>query len=241
MGNCPTGFLVRLTTGDGLYLAPNLAVGEYVATVEKGGFRRAVRSGVQLQVDQHAQVNVRLDVGQIAETVEVQAEAPLVDTSNTSLGKVVEQRRVTELPLNGRNALALTLLTPSVKSNAGPTASGFADRGIQLSSISINGGPNAMNGQLLDGSNNIQSYIGEVAINPGVDSVEEFKVQSHNDSVEVGDLALTVVEDVAGVRRGPACCGPLLVDVYVLLDDTLQPLQERQHFSYAKLTIHNPF
>src|SRR5437870_4047696 len=138
------------TTGDGLYLAPNLAVGEYVVTVEKGGFRRAVRSGVQLQVDQHAQVNVRLDVGQIAETVEVQAEAPLVDTSNTSLGKVVEQRRVTELPLNGRNALALTLLTPSVKSNAGPTASGFADRGIQLSSISINGGPNAMNGQLLD-------------------------------------------------------------------------------------------
>lgn len=166
------------TTNDGLYQAPNLAVGEYTVAAEKAGFRRSVRSGIQLQVDQRAQVNIRLDVGQIAETVEVKGEAPLVDTSSTSLGKVVDQRRVTELPLNGRNALALTLLTPSVKSNAGPTASGFADRGIQLSSISINGGPNAMNGQLLDGGNNIQSYIGEVAINPGVDSVEEFKVQS---------------------------------------------------------------
>ncbi len=174
------------SNNDGLYTAPNLAVGEYVVTVEKAGFRRSVRSGVQLQVDQRAQVSVKLDVGQVSETVEVIAEAPLVDTSNVSLGKVVDQRRVAELPLNGRSALALTLLTPSVKSNAGPTASGFADRGIQLSSISINGGPNAMNGQLLDGGNNIQSYIGEVAINPGVDSVEEFKVQSGAMSAEFG-------------------------------------------------------
>ena len=160
------------TTSDGLFQASNLAVGEYSLTVEQQGFRKVVRSGIQLQVDQRAQVDIRLEVGQLAETIEVQGEAPLVDTSNTSIGKVVDQKRVAELPLNGRNALALTLLTPSVKSNAGPTASGFADRGIQLSSISINGGPNAMNGQLLDGGNNIQSYIGEVAINPGVDSVE---------------------------------------------------------------------
>ena len=177
------------STGDGLYLAPNLTVGDYTVAVEKAGFRRALRTGVVLQVDQRAQVDIKLDIGQLAETVEVKGEAPLVDTSNTSIGKVVDQKRVQELPLNGRNALALTLLTPSVKSNAGPTASGFADRGIQLSSISINGGPNAMNAQLLDGANNIQSYIGEVAINPGVDSVEEFKVQSGAMSAEYGFTA----------------------------------------------------
>lgn len=187
---------VAETTGDGLYSAPNLAVGEYTISVEKGGFRRAIRSGVQLQVDQRAQVDFRLEVGTVAETVEVKGEAPLVDTTNTSIGKVVDQRRVTELPLNGRNALALTLLTPSVKSNAGPTSSGFADRGIQLSSISINGGPNAMNGQLLDGGNNIQSYIGEVAINPGVDSVEEFKVQSGAMSAEYGFTAGGIINMV---------------------------------------------
>jgi hypothetical protein len=195
--NIQTNFtLETATTGDGLYQAPNLAVGEYTVTVEKQGFRKVVRSGLQLQVDQRAQVDVTLEVGQLADSIEVQGEAPLVDTSNTSIGKVVDQKRVSELPLNGRNALALTLLTPSVKSNAGPTASGFADRGIQLSSISINGGPNAMNGQLLDGGNNIQSYIGEVAINPGVDSVEEFKVQSGGMSAEYGFTAGGVINMV---------------------------------------------
>jgi hypothetical protein len=175
-----------VTSGEGLYSAPTLAVGNYDVTIEKPGFKRTVRSGVTLQVDQRAQLDVTLEIGQIAESVRVEAQAPLVDTGGASIGKVVENRRVVELPLNGRNALALTLLTPSVKSNAGPTNSGFGDRGIQLSSISINGGPNAMNGQLLDGGNNIQSYIGEVAINPGVDAVEEFKVQSGAMSAEYG-------------------------------------------------------
>ena len=174
------------TSDEGYYSAPSLAVGNYSVNVEHTGFKRAVRTGITLQVDQRAQVDVVLELGAVAESVVVEAEAPLVDTGSASIGKVVENRRVVELPLNGRNALALTLLTPSVKSNAGSTNSGFGDRGIQLSSISINGGPNAMNGQLLDGGNNIQSYIGEVAINPGVDSVEEFKVQSGAMSAEFG-------------------------------------------------------
>jgi hypothetical protein len=89
------------------------------------------------------------------------------------------------------------MLTPSVKSNAGPTNSGFGDRGIQLSSISINGGPNAMNAQSLDGGNNIQSYIGEVAINPAVDAVEEFKVQTGVMSSEYGFTAGGVINVVS--------------------------------------------
>lgn len=195
--NVETNSVFRTETNDqGYYAAPNLAVGSYSVTAERTGFRKSVRTGLAIQVDQRAQVDIRLDIGEVAETVEVKAEAPLVDTSNTSIGKVVDQRRVAELPLNGRNALALTLLTPSVKSNAGPTASGFADRGIQLSSISINGGPNAMNAQLLDGSNNIQSYIGEVAINPAVDAVEEFKVQSGAMPAEYGFTAGGIINMV---------------------------------------------
>jgi hypothetical protein len=178
--------VVTETNNDGFFSAPALQVGEYSIAVEKAGFKRALRSGLSLQVDQRAQVDFRLDVGGVAETIEVVGEAPLVDTGSATVGKVVENRRVVELPLNGRNALALTLLTPSVKSNAGPTNSGFGDRGIQLSSISINGGPNAMNAQALDGGNNIQSYIGEVAISPAVDAVEEFKVQSGTMSAEFG-------------------------------------------------------
>ena len=174
------------SSADGLFSAPLLTIGNYSIAVEKQGFKRAVRSGLNLQVDQRAEINFKLDVGGTTETIEVRGEAPLVDTGSATVGKVVENRRVVELPLNGRNALALTLLTPSVKSNAGPTNSGFADRGIQLSSISINGGPNAMNAQSLDGGNNIQSYIGEVAISPAVDAVEEFKVQSGTMSAEFG-------------------------------------------------------
>ncbi|HYZ83679.1 MAG TPA: carboxypeptidase regulatory-like domain-containing protein, partial [Bryobacteraceae bacterium] len=184
------------TSEDGYYSAPTLAVGNYTVNVEKEGFKRAVRTGITLQVDQRAQVDLTLDLGAVSESVQVQGQAPLVDTGSASIGKVVENRRVVELPLNGRNALALTLLTPSVKSNAGPTNSGFGDRGIQLSSISINGGPNAMNGQLLDGGNNIQSYVGEVAINPGVDAVEEFKVQSGAMSAEYGFTAGGIINMV---------------------------------------------
>lgn len=185
------------TNNDGVYSATALQIGEYSIAVEKQGFKRAVRTGLTLQVDQRGQIDFRMDVGGVAETIEVKGEAPLVDTGSATVGKVVENRRVMELPLNGRNALALTLLTPSVKSNAGPTNSGFGDRGIQLSSISINGGPNAMNAQSLDGSNNIQSYIGEVAINPAVDAVEEFKVQSGTMSAEYGFTAGGVINVVS--------------------------------------------
>ena len=176
---------VAQTNTDGFYTAPTLPVGSYTVTAEKQGFKRSVRSGITLLVDQRAQVDLTVEIGAVAESIEVRSEAPLVDTGSATLGKVIENRRVLELPLKRRNALALTLLTPGVKSNAGPTNSGFGDRGIQLSSISINGGPNSMNGMVLDGGNNIQSYIGEVAINPGVDAVEEFKVQSGAMSVRV--------------------------------------------------------
>src|SRR5262249_59637389 len=129
--------------------------------------------------DQKAEVNFTLQIGAVAETIEVSSEAVLLDTASATFGKVVESRRIQELPLNGRNALSLTLLTPSVKSNAGSTNTGFVDRGTAISSISINGGPNAMNGSLLDGSTNVMSYYGEINIPPAVDAVEAFNI--HHD------------------------------------------------------------
>ena len=173
----------------GLYVAPGMAVGEYEIAVESAGFRRTVRSGVTLQVGQNAEVNVMLEIGQVTEVVEVVGEAPLVDTGGATIGEVIERKRVSDLPINGRGALALTMLTAGVISNAGPTNSGFGDRGIQLSSISINGSPNSMNAQMLDGNNNILSYVGEVGVPIAVDSVEEFKVQSGTMSSEFGFTA----------------------------------------------------
>ena len=174
---------------NGLYVAPGMAVGEYEIAVESDGFRRSVRSGVTLQVGQNAEIDVTLEIGQVTEVVEVIGQAPLVDTGGATIGEVIERKRVSDLPINGRGALALTMLTAGVISNAGPTNSGFGDRGIQLSSISINGSPNSMNAQMLDGNNNILSYVGEVGVPIAVDSVEEFKVQSGTMSSEFGYTA----------------------------------------------------
>ena len=131
--NVATNAAFETTSNDaGFYNAPNLPVGEYTITASANGFKRAVRTGVGLQVGQNAQINITLDVGAVAETVKVMAEVPLVDTGSATLGVVIENRRVRDLPLNGRNALALTLLNSGVISNAGPTNSGFGDRGVRF-------------------------------------------------------------------------------------------------------------
>lgn len=185
-----------VTNEAGLYVAPALNVGEYAITVEKQGFKKLVRSGITLQVDQRAQVDLQLDLGDLSQAIEVTAAATLVDTGTATVGKVIENRRVQELPLNGRNALSLVLLTPGVKSQAGPTNSGFGDRGIQLSAISINGGPSALNSFVLDGANNNQGYLADINANPTVDAIQEFKVQSNTMSAEFGFTAGGVVNIV---------------------------------------------
>jgi hypothetical protein len=185
-----------VTTSEGFYTAPGLPIGVYTVTVTQAGFKKAVRNGVTLQVDQKAQVDIALELGGVNEAVEVTAQAPLTDTGSATVGKVIENRRMVELPINGRNALALVVLTPSVKSNAGPTNSGFGDRGLQISNISINGGPNSMNGNTIDGGSNIQAFVGEVNISPSVDAISEFKVQSSVMSAEFGFTAGGVVNIV---------------------------------------------
>ena len=191
--NIGTNAVFRTTSNEqGFFTAPNLPIGEYEIAGELQGFKRAVRSGVTLQVDQKAVIDLMLQVGAVAERVEVVGEAALVDASSATVGKVVENRRVQELPLNGRNTLALTLLTPGVRSNAA-SSSGFGDRGVEVTSVSINNGPTAMNGQVLDGGNNIQTYLGDINMNPAVDAVEEFKVQTNTMSAEFGFTAGGVV------------------------------------------------
>jgi Carboxypeptidase regulatory-like domain/TonB dependent receptor len=184
------------TNDAGFYNAPSLPVGEYLVSAEKTGFKTAVVTGITLQVGEGARVDLKVELGAVSERIEVHATAPLVNTSSATVGKVIENRRVTELPLNGRNALALMALAPSVKSNSGPTQSGFSDRGVALSAISINGGPGGINQYILDGATNNQSYLADINVNPAVDAVEEFKVQTSTMSSEFGFTAGGVVNIV---------------------------------------------
>ena len=174
------------TNKDGFYTTPPLIVGSYRVTVEHAGFKKTVRSGLVLQVDQKAEINIQLEVGAVGDSVQVTGEAPLVNTEDASIGQVIENRRVQELPLNGRNAFALVLLSPDVHSNAGPAQSGFADRGTSLADWSINGGPNAANNLLVDGMVASNSYYPDLNANLAVDAVQEFKVQSGSMSAEYG-------------------------------------------------------
>jgi hypothetical protein len=171
---------------DGYYTSPALNVGNYQVVAEHPGFKKAVSSGIVLQVDQQAEINIRLDVGAVSESVEVTGAAPLVNTENGSIGQVIDNRSVEVLPLNGRNAFALALLAPDVHPNAGPIQSGFADRGTSLSDWSINGGPNSVNNMLVDGMVASNSYYPDLNADLAVDAVQEFKVQSGSMSAEFG-------------------------------------------------------
>lgn len=175
-----------ITNNDGNYVVPNLSVGGYAVSATKEGFKKAIRSGLTLEVDQKAEINLVLEAGAVNEVVEVTSQASLVDTTTATFGKVIENRRVQDLPVNGRNALSLVLLAPTVQSAAGPSASGFGDRGTQVSLIRINGGPFATNNLLVDGLSSTNVYVPDVNINPNVDAVQEFKVQTNTMSSEYG-------------------------------------------------------
>lgn len=185
-----------LSNEQGNYSVPFLQPGQYRIVAQARGFKPLSRDGITLAVDQVARIDIRMEVGQVTETIEVVAEAALVDSSNATLGVVVENRRVVDLPLNGRNALALVMLTPAVISTAGPTNSGFANRGTALSAVSINGGPPVFNSYVLDGGNNNQAQQSDINVQPAVDAVEEFKVQHNTMSAEYGFTAGGVVNIV---------------------------------------------
>jgi len=103
-----------VTNEAGLYRFPALAPGMYTIRAEAGGFRAAVRSNVELQVQQAARIDFVLTVGQVNEVVEVSATAGLLSTEDATVGTVIEQRRIVDLPLNGRNFLQLVSLSPNV-------------------------------------------------------------------------------------------------------------------------------
>ena len=102
-----------VTNETGNYLLPNLALGPYRLEAMLPGFRSFAQTGIVLQVNSNPTLNVVLEVGQVAETIEVSANAALVETRSVGVGQVVENERIVELPLNGRNATDLILLSRS--------------------------------------------------------------------------------------------------------------------------------
>ena len=115
LANAQTGLSREATTGqNGNYLFTILQPGTYNLSVEAQGFRRTVQNNIELQVNQRAEVNLQLQVGQVTDTLEVTGTAPLLEAESSTLGTVVNTQFTEELPLNGRNFVQLATLSPGV-------------------------------------------------------------------------------------------------------------------------------
>jgi hypothetical protein len=176
------------TSEAGVYRVPFLAPGLYEVTVEAPGFKRAVRKDVPVQIDVAARLDIPLELGQVTESVEVTAAAPLLNSENAAVGTVIENKRILELPLNGRNWLQMVALSPNV--SAEMRASGHVDsrqggeRGRQA--ISIAGQRQFFNRYTLDGVENTDVNYNTYVIRPSVEALNEFKIQTGIYSAEFG-------------------------------------------------------
>lgn len=201
--NIETGITRTTITDDqGRYHAPNLALGEYEVQAELTGFQTGLRSGIKLTVGREAVVDFTLKVGEITEKIVVVGEAPLVNTTSSMLSELVDDKKIRDLPLNGRDYVQLATLQPGVyinKSQSRPTTSSGAQRGRGLQ-ISISGGRPSQNNFRLDGvtiSDHANTTPGGAAgVNLGVDAIREFSVLTNTYSAEFGRSAGGVINAV---------------------------------------------
>src|SRR2546421_5477345 len=178
----------RATTNEtGNYSLPYLVPGDYDVRVESAGFKVATRKGVELQVGAVARIDFKLEVGEITQQVEVTGGAPLLNTETAALGTVIENRRIVDLPLNGRNYLQLVTLSPNVTTEGGAGGAGGLQGGARSStSLSIAGQRLEYNRYTLDGVENTDPNFNSYIIQPSVDALQEFKVQTGIYSAEFG-------------------------------------------------------
>lgn len=191
--NTATG-LTRTAAADasGGYVFSLLPVGSYNVTVEHPGFRKYERRGVLLQANENVRVDVVLAVGNVTETITVEAAATLVDTRAPTLNHTVDSKRVVELPLNGRNPADLVFLAPGVASGTGNNTGdvgGSAWRPKGQKEITVNGARNNNIRFTLDGGTNMDDLVNNNMDLPFPDAVQEFSAQTSNMGVEQGGLS----------------------------------------------------
>ncbi|MBL8229213.1 MAG: TonB-dependent receptor [Bryobacterales bacterium] len=186
-----------ITDSGGAFLIGQLTPGDYQLTAEMAGFRRYVRNGVTLQVGQRARVDVQLTLGTVSEAIEVTAEPPLLDTSEASLGQAIENRKILELPLNGRNVVALAALSTGVVPGSG-FGIGVPDGRAALiqaatANMVVNGGMSAHNDVLVDGVPLALCCQNQIAFIPSIDATQEFRVRTNLFDAEYGRTSGGVV------------------------------------------------
>jgi hypothetical protein len=182
-----------VTNAEGNYAVPFLRPGPYEMTVDLSGFQKYTRSGMVLQVNETATINVALGVGGVTEQVSVTAESPLLETSNASRGTVIDSARIAELPLQSRSPIALVPLVAGVTYNAQAIYLRPFDNGA-LADFSMNGGQNRNNEFLLDGApNNANQGGNNIAYVPPAEAVQEMKISTNSYDAQYGRTAGGVI------------------------------------------------
>ncbi len=176
------------TNSVGVYSFPAMIPGSYEVKAAAAGFDTVVKTGIQLQVQQTARVDFTLTVGQATQTVEVSASGELLSTENASVGTVIEQKRITELPLNGRNFFSLVALSPNVTYGFAPAAQANNRQGGTRSALtmSLSGARATWTNYTLDGVTNTDINFNLYVLLPSVEALQEFKVQQGIYSAEFG-------------------------------------------------------
>ena len=183
-----------VTESDGTYQVLNLPIGTYSVTVEQRGFKKAVTTPQELNINQSLRIDVSLKVGAINEVIDVKSESAMVETVVPTVGGTVTGAPVEDLPLNGRNVLDLALTQPGV-TPAQPNTYGAAS-GIPTGEFSVAGGRDNAVTYLLDGGDNTSVTYGAPVVDPNPDTVAEFRILDNNYTAEFGRSAGGVVSVV---------------------------------------------
>jgi len=191
------------TNGAGEYAINALPVGKYHLDVKQEGFKAAA-ADFSLEVSQVLEVSLKLETGSTSTVVDVTGEVPLVDTSTSSTGEVIEGRQVTELPLNGRNFTQLALLTPGVTRGAygdvtmgggsGTNAEAFRNSDTGGSSIVVNGLRSQANNYILDGVDNNEAMVNSIVLFPPAEAIQEFRVNTSVAPAEYGRAGGAIIQ-----------------------------------------------
>src|SRR5579883_1119760 len=193
--------LNTVTDSAGRYSFPILQPGVYTLTAEAQGFKKVTQENIELQVGQVGEVNLTLAVGNVNQTVEVNAAPPQLETESSSLGSVIDTQLTAELPLNGRNFVQLATLSPGVN-GTGYSVSGTIMSGTRPddrrpgTEIFSNGNREGSNDFLYDGIDDNDRLTLSIVLRPAVEAIREFKVQTNLFSADQGRNSGAVVDVV---------------------------------------------
>ncbi|HEY1216120.1 MAG TPA: carboxypeptidase-like regulatory domain-containing protein, partial [Bryobacteraceae bacterium] len=165
------------TNADGLYTVPNLPIGPYTLQVTAPGFQTYEQTGILLRVGDHPEINVTMKVGRLVEKVEVQANATMVQTQQNTISQVIDQHRIVELPLNGRDPTQLITISGASINHSDGTNTGSKSF-FSSQSISIAGSAGNETNYLLDGGDNNDSFTNVNMPFPFPDALQEFSVET---------------------------------------------------------------